>query len=91
MSVLISKNAELFFKALEDVWVAEQIWKVPPNNAVWHCHQAVEKTMKGFLRCFGEDYEYGHDLYELTEVIRPFFEISEENDKNIIYIEPTFV
>jgi len=47
----------------------------------------VEKTLKGFLMCCGEDYNYGHDLNELTEVIRPLFEISEENDKNIIYIE----
>ena len=43
MNVHISKNAELFHKAFEDVWVAEQVWKVTPNNAVWHCTQAAEK------------------------------------------------
>ena len=26
MSVHISKNAELFYKALGDIWVAEQTW-----------------------------------------------------------------
>jgi hypothetical protein len=33
MSVHTSKNAELFLKALEDVWVAEQTWHGSPNNA----------------------------------------------------------
>ena len=62
MNVYISKKAELFHKAIEDVWVAEQIWKVSPNNAVWHCTQAVEKMLKGFLRCLNRDYDYGHEL-----------------------------
>jgi len=87
MSVHTSKNAELFLKALEDVWVAEQTWHGSPNNAVWHCHQAVEITMKGFLRCIGEEYDYGHDLNELAEVIRPHYMLSEDNDKNILFIE----
>jgi len=54
MNVHISKKAELFHKAVEDIWVAEQVWMVSPNNAVWHCAQAAEKTMKGFLRCLNE-------------------------------------
>jgi hypothetical protein len=44
MFVETSKNAELFLKAYEDVWVAEQIVYGSPNNSVWHCTQAVEKT-----------------------------------------------
>ena len=35
MSVHISKNAELFFKALEDIWVAEQTWYGSPNKAIY--------------------------------------------------------
>jgi len=45
MNVHISKNAELFLKALEDIWVAEQSWFASPNNAVWHCTQATEKII----------------------------------------------
>jgi len=30
MNVHINKNSELFFKALEDVWVAEQTWYGSP-------------------------------------------------------------
>jgi len=48
MNVYISKKAELFHKAIEDIWVAEQIWKVSPNNAVWHCTQAAEKMLNGW-------------------------------------------
>ena len=59
MSVQISKKAELPYKALEDIWAAEQIWRGSPNNAVWHCTQAVEKIIKGFLRCLDKEYNYG--------------------------------
>jgi len=87
MSVQISKKAELFHKAVEDVWVAEQIWKVSPNNAIWHCTQAAEKTMKGFLRCLNKDYNYSHQLKILLDNIEPLMEISEETIKNIIYLD----
>ena len=87
MSVEISKKAELFHKAIEDVWIAEQIWKVSPNNAVWHCTQATEKTMKGFLRCLNKEYDYGHQLKLLLDNIEPFVDMSKETIKNIIYLD----
>ena len=86
MNVYISKNAELFHKAVEDIWVAEQVWKVTPNNAVWHCAQAAEKMMKGLLRCLNEDYDYGHDLSELLNAIEPFVELKPETIKYILYL-----
>jgi len=69
MNVHISKKAELFHKAIEDIWVAEQIWEVTPNNAVWHCTQAVEKILKGYLTCVNRDYEHGHELVLLLEEV----------------------
>ena len=67
MNVHITKNSELFFKALEDVWAAEQIWHGSPNIAVWHCTQAAEKTMKGLLRCLKMEYDHVHELRYLLE------------------------
>ena len=87
MSVQIRKNAELFYKALDDVWVAEQIWRVSPNNAAWHCSQAVEKAMKGFLRCFNSDYDYGHELKELLDAVDSLIDLPPEIIKNILYID----
>lgn len=86
MNVFISKNAELFHKAVEDVWVAEQIWKISPNNAVWHCTQAAEKAMKGMLRCLNRDYDYGHELKELLRAVEPIVELQAETIKNILYL-----
>jgi len=87
MNVHISKNAELFFKALEDVWVAEQTWYGSPNNAVWHCIQAVEKTMKGFLRCLNIDYDHGHELDPLLENVLTVLEIPKEISQYILYFD----
>jgi len=86
MNVYISKNAELFHKAIEDLWIAQQIWQVSPNNAVWHCTQAAEKTMKGLLRCNNQDYDYGHDLNELLNTIAHHVELQDEIIKNILYL-----
>ena len=86
MSVYISRNAELFFKALEDVWVADQIWQGSPNNAVWHCTQAVEKTMKGFLRCHNKEYDYGHELSSLLDAVMTDFNVTEESEKYVMYL-----
>ena len=87
MSVQIRKNAELFYKALKDVWVAEQIWQGSPNNAAWHCTQAVEKVMKGFLRCLNRDYDYGHELKELLDVVDSYIDLPSEITKHILYLE----
>jgi len=87
MSVQIRKNAELFYKALEDVWVAEQIARGSPNNAAWHCTQAVEKAMKGLLRCFNSDYDYGHELKELLDAVDLLIDLPTEITKDILYID----
>ena len=84
MSVQMRRKAELFYKALEDVWVAEQVWKGSPNNAVWHCTQAAEKTMKGYLRCFNKEYGYDHNLEELSDAVNDLFELPDNINKYII-------
>ena len=87
MNVQISKKAELFYKAFEDIWAAEQIWRGSPNNAVWHCTQAIEKIMKGFLRCVDKDYDYGHELKYLLDIVRPLCDLSSETINSIIYFD----
>ena len=87
MITQVQKKSELFLKALEDVWVAEQIWQGSPNNAAWHCTQAVEKTLKGFLRCHNQDFEYGHELKELLDAVDSLVDITPETAKNILYID----
>ena len=84
MSVHISKNAELFYKALEDVWSAERIWYGSPNIAVWNCIQAVEKTLKGCLRCINREYEYEHALKTLLDQVMSSFKVSEVSEEYII-------
>lgn len=69
MYVEISKDAVLFYKALEDIWCAERTYEGSPNNAVWSCCQAAEKIMKGFLQCFGEYSENTHDLNVILEYV----------------------
>lgn len=86
MSELISKGAELFIKALEDIWSSEQLFQGSPNNAVWHCTQAAEKAMKGFLRCLNRDYDYGHDLSELLNAVVPHMDLQPETIKSILYL-----
>jgi len=86
MSVLISKNAELFLKALEDVWAAEKTWQGSPNIAVWLCTQAAEKTMKGYLRCLNRDYDHGHELKLLLDDILSLQSLSEETESSILFL-----
>ena len=69
MHVDISKNAVLFYKALEDIWCAERTYNGSPNNAVWSCCQAAEKIMKGFLLCCGVDHDSTHDLAFILELV----------------------
>jgi len=87
MSVHISKNAELFYKALGDIWVAEQTWHGNPNIAAWICAQAAEKTMKGFLRCLNKDYDHGHKLTTLLEEVELVYNVTAETKKYIMYLD----
>jgi len=86
MNVFISKNAELFFKALEDIWMAELSWYASPNNAAWHCTQAAEKMLKGFLRCLESEYDYGHELMPLLHALAPFYKVSEGFEEYVMYL-----
>jgi len=87
MNVLISKNAELFYKALEDIWAAEQTWNGSPNIAVWHCTQAAEKVMKGLLRIFNRDYEYEHKLRTLFEDVESVIKVTDECKAYILHLD----
>ena len=69
MYVDISKNAVLFYKALEDMWCAERTYGGSPNNAVWSCCQAAEKILKGFLQCCGSNHDSTHDLSIILELV----------------------
>jgi len=75
----ISKNADYFYKALQDLWCAEQTYTGSPNNAVWSCCQAVEKYIKGLLQCYSVDPEFfvgTHDLIILLEELEKETELS---------------
>ena len=86
MNVQTSKNAELFYKACEDIWAAERTAIGSPNIAVWLCTQAIEKTMKGYLRCLNRDYDYGHELKLLLDEVLSCFRISEDAEEFILYL-----
>ena len=75
----ISKNAVLFYKALQDKWCAEQTYIGSPSNAVWSCCQAVEKCMKGLLQCYGVDAGGTHDLAILLELVENETELSSDS------------
>ena len=87
MNVHTSKNAELFYKALEDIWAAEQLWFGSPNIAVWHCTQAVEKVMKGFLFCCHIEYSYDHELRFLLDDVENTFTVTEECRENVLFLD----
>jgi len=79
----VSKNTVLFYKALQDIWCAEQTYNGSPNNAVWSCCQAVEKTMKGLLQCYGGDAGGTHDLSVLLDDVEKEIELSEQTVSHI--------
>ncbi|MDR2570978.1 MAG: HEPN domain-containing protein [Oscillospiraceae bacterium] len=87
MNVYISRNAELFYKAYEDLWVAERTWFASPNIAMWHCTQSVEKIMKGFLRCHNMEYDHVHELRYLLEDVESVKTVSGECKEYIIYLD----
>jgi len=74
----ISKDAVLFYRALQDIWCAEKTFTGSPNNAVWSCCQAVEKSIKGLLQCYGIDAGGTHDLSILLEDLEKETELSRQ-------------
>jgi HEPN domain-containing protein len=84
--VNIDNKSVLFFKAYEDVWAAERVFVGSPNIAVWHCTQAVEKTLKGFLQCFHIPYDSSHELEPLLEDVVSAMVMSDECKANVLNI-----
>ena len=83
MYVNISNKSVLFYKAYDDLWVAEKTWHGTPNLAVWSCCQAAEKTMKGFLACIGADGDHIHDLGLLLDDVFKYNKLSEDTIKGV--------
>ena len=86
MNVSIDNKSVLFFKAYEDVWAAERLLVGSPNTAVWHCSQAVEKTLKGFLQCHNMPYDSSHELEPLLEDVVSVVTLSDECRANVLNI-----
>ena len=84
MNVHIDNKSVLFFKACEDIWAAERTLIGSPNIAVWHCTQAVEKTLKGFLYCHNIPYGSSHDFDPLLEEVISVVKLSDECKSNIL-------
>src|SRR5437016_5455665 len=61
-----------FVKAKEDLRAAEyEFTAVPPllGDIVFHCQQATEKALKGFLTWHGHPFRKTHDLTELGKSV----------------------
>ena len=57
-------------KAFSDLDTARQIGGLPDGHldaGIYHCQQAVEKTLKGFLVLHGKPFEKIHDLGKILE------------------------
>ena len=86
MNVNIDNKSVLFFKAYEDIWAAERTLIGSPNIAVWHCAQAVEKILKGFLQCINISYDGSHELEPLLEDVVSVMALSDECKANVLNI-----
>jgi HEPN domain-containing protein len=84
MNVNIDNKSVLFFKAYEDIWAAERTVVGSPNIAVWHCAQAVEKILKGFLHCCNLLYDSSHELEPLLEDVISVTALSDECKANVL-------
>lgn len=68
--LLVADTKAWFVKAANDVRAAEhEFTAVPPllGDIVFHCQQAVEKAMKGFLTWHDRPFRKTHSLEELGE------------------------
>lgn len=69
-SARIAETKSWFDKAAKDLRAAEQDLRASPQlleDAVFHCQQAVEKTLKGFLTWHDRPFRKTHDLVELGQ------------------------
>jgi HEPN domain-containing protein len=67
---LIAETRAWFAKAFNDLRAAEALTGTAPplfDEAVFHCQQAAEKALKGFLACNGCTFRKTHNLEEIGE------------------------
>jgi HEPN domain-containing protein len=56
-------------KSCKDLWRAESVLTLDPpdtEDCLFHCQQAVEKSLKAFLVWRDQSFRRTHDLVELT-------------------------
>ncbi|MCL2628144.1 MAG: HEPN domain-containing protein [Oscillospiraceae bacterium] len=88
MKEVLDRKIVLFYRAFEDIESASVIVASSPNGSVYHSCQAVEKVMKGYLRCLDDDGtdEYDHNLDGLLAKIKKNCGLSEDTVYNIRYL-----
>ncbi|MGA2723187.1 MAG: HEPN domain-containing protein [Bryobacteraceae bacterium] len=62
---LVAETREWFAKAFNDLRAAEALTATTPplfDEAVFHCQQAAEKALKGFLACNGCAFRKTHNF-----------------------------
>lgn len=67
---LIAETRAWFVKAVNDLRAAEALLANSPplfDEAVFHCQQAAEKVLKGFLTWNGRTFRKTHNLEEIGE------------------------
>jgi HEPN domain-containing protein len=67
---LVAETRAWFAKAFNDLRAAEALAATSPpllDEAVFHCQQAAEKALKGFLACNGRTFRKTHNLEEIGE------------------------
>ena len=72
--VLLSDTRAWFHKAMVDLRSAEADLRVAPpilDDAVFHCQQAAEKAIKGFLTYHQQPFTETHDLGDLGKACAP--------------------
>ncbi len=70
----LSKSVQAWFrKADEDLFMARYVRasenKIAFNPIAFHCQQAIEKSLKGFLTHHGRKFEKKHDLVYILELV----------------------
>lgn len=74
MSGEIEHARQWLAKAKNDILNADNnlaAREVPLDTVCFHCQQAAEKVLKGFLAAKGEAYPFSHDLLLILERILP--------------------
>lgn len=76
----MSKKADLFDKAIVDLWLAESAVNYRADATINSCSQCVEKMIKGTLKCYDLDYDFTHNISDLYERILDAKEIINTKD-----------